>query len=231
MKNEYVGFVSDRHFRECVKKLCDKYENLGKPGVDKQRENVVDPFKLVFDTVNSGMTLDMWERNDIRRRNDKAVNSAVGLFHQELLGGVDGWRQAVSEQHVKIDLAKNDNSVFIELKNKHNTLNSNSRKQIHANLLDISKRFNSATCYLAYIIPKNGTSGIKMWKYNNSSNPYIKRVWGKKVYGLVTGDDETLKETWRALPRAIADVVEKSRAFDEMENVRVYEWFKRAFEP
>ena len=229
MKNEYVGFVSDQHFRKCVEKLCDKYADLGKPGVDKQRENVVDPFKLVFDTINSGMTLDVWERNDIMRSKDKAINNAVGLFHQELLGGVDGWHQAVSDTHVKIDLAKNDNSVFVELKNKHNTLNADSKERLHGKLWDISRRYKSAKCYWAHIIPRDRTSGDEVWVFNNNSNPNIRQVWGKKVYGLVTGDDDTLEEAWRALPRAIVDVVEETEMFDETENAGVYEWFKRAF--
>ena len=231
MKNEYVGFVSDRHFRECVEKMCGKYADLAKTGIDAQLKNVVDPFKLVFDTLNSGMALDTWERNDIMRIKDKAINNAVGLFHQELLGGVEGWHQAVSDQNVMIDLAKNDNSVFVELKNKHNTFNSSSRENTHNKFLGITKQHKSAKCYWAYIIPNDGTSGDEMWVYNNNSNPNIRKVWGKKVYGLVTGDDDALKETWTALPRAIADVIKKSGAFNETENARVDGWFKRAFGP
>ncbi len=229
MENEYVGFVSDRHFRECVEKLCDKYANPVKTRITTQRKNVVDPFKLVFDTLNAGMALDTWERNDIMRIKDKAINNAVGLFHQELLGGVEGWHQAVSDTHVKIDLAKNDNSVFVELKNKHNTLNSDSEEKLHDRLCNISKQHKSAKCYWAYIIPNDGTSGDVMWVYNSNSNPNIRKVWGKKVYGLVTGDDNALEETWRAVPKAIANCVGKSRTFDETEYTRVYEWFKRAF--
>ena len=63
-----------------------------------------------------------------------------------------------------------------------------------------------ATVYWAYIISKNNDSGEKIWeKKGRKTNDKIRRIWGAKVYELVTNDKNALKKTWEALPLAISD--------------------------
>ena len=136
-------------------------------------------------------------------------------FHQKLLGGVDGWTDLGTGDETKLDLKKNDNTIFLELKNKFNTVNSDSSKAVWEKLEKNLESYPASTNYLAFLIEKNGTSGEKIWEYKTKSIPNIKKIWGSKVYALVTNNDDALKKTWDAMPIAINEIVEKKSDLSE----------------
>lgn len=52
---------------------------------------MIDPFKFHFDTeflYNGDAELTV--QNEIFRQSDKSIANAVGVFHQKLLGAIDG---------------------------------------------------------------------------------------------------------------------------------------------
>ena len=120
--NKYVEFVSDEDFLECVRKVVESYQTLD--------ENVIDEFKTIFDVCVNQINFDEWLKFELTRQQDKTINNKIGEFHQELLGKVDGWVDLGMGDETEIDLKKEDNTVFVELKNKYNTMNSSSEKRI-----------------------------------------------------------------------------------------------------
>ena len=125
-KNKYVDFVSDEHFIKCIKHVCDAYDSDPKASWNNGR----DPFKLIFDIMNNSSNFSDWENREAMRQADKTINNRIGEFHQKLLGGVDGWTDLGTGDETKLDLKKNDNTIFLELKNKFNTVNSDSSKAV-----------------------------------------------------------------------------------------------------
>ena len=204
-KNKYVDFVSDEHFIKCVKYVCDAYDSDPKVSWNNGR----DPFKLIFDIMNNSSNFSDWESREAMRQADKSINNRIGIFHQKLLGGVDGWTDLGTGDKTKLDLKKNDNTIFLELKNKFNTVNSDSSKAVWNKLEKNSKLYPASTNYLAFLIAKNGTSGAEIWEYGTNSIPNIKKIWGCNVYTLVTNKNDALKKTWDAVPIAINDIIEK----------------------
>ena len=128
MPNEYVDFVSDFHFEKCVKQVCNAYPKESK-NIDMKylQRNGLDTFKLLFDMKNSKMDLNTWLMSETVRQLDKTNGNWIGKFHQSILGGVKGWadldkpRYKKIKEQTKVDLMKNDKTVFIEIKNKWNT--------------------------------------------------------------------------------------------------------------
>jgi len=227
LANRYVSFVDDGHFYRCVKRVCDRYAELQQQDATSLlKKSVVDPFKMVFDMGNRGITPERWEEADANRIRDKSPNNAIGEFHQDVLGGVEGWRSLPTGQHPGIDLAKEDNTAFIELKNKYNTLSGSKNDNLYDKLKGILREHPKARCYWAYILSQNSTSGECIWVHNNNTNPNIRKVWGSKVYGLVTGDAGALSETLGAIPHVIRDVTGKE--IPDGASVRVREWFTYA---
>lgn len=233
-ENKYVSFVSDEDFIECVKWVCNAYSNrVDEEGVDIEdlQKNVIDPFKMVFDICNGGLCVDDWVyKQEKLRQADKTANNAIGEFHQMLLGKVKGWVDLGRGDPKKVDLRNEDGTIFIEIKNKQNTVNGSSKEQVRKNLEAIIKDHPEATAYWAYVVsikkPVN-----KIWDYTRDKVKYhderIKEIGGKYVYELVTGDPNSLDEVWRALPIALHDILNSD--LDEEEKNKLKWFFTYAF--
>lgn len=225
--NKYVSFVPDKVFLSCIGKVCNAYANV-KTLTDKDlNKNVIDPFKLIFDLLNKDITLIRWKQEEKLRQADKTINNEIGYFHQHLLGSVKGWEDL--NIGGEADIKKKDNSIFIQLKNKFNGVNADSLKNTKLRLFELSKRYPNANMYLAFLIGRSGSSGERPLKINGKIYPNIKEVWGKKVYELVTGTQDSLEEVWVALPVALNFVLAKNRKISKMEKVELVEYFKKAF--
>ena len=191
--NKYVNFVSDEHFLACVRHVCEAY-----PASKKEIElevlyrNTLDPFKMVFDIINTKSTVDAWIKGETIRQGDKTLNNRIGDFHQRLLGGANGWTNLGTGDESKVDLKKSNNSIFIELKNKFNTVNADSLAQV-------------------------------------KSDARIRKISGKKVYELVTGDPYALEAVWKALPKAMADLGVEFKVSNP-EKARLVEFFKMSLQ-
>jgi len=230
MTNQYVDFVSDKHFLKCVKWVCDAYLDPSLK-LDKTwlQRNGVDPFKMVFDMVVRNRNFESLMEQEKSRQYDKKSGGRIGDFHQKLLGGVKGWVDLGVGDESKVDLKKEDNSIFIELKNKHNTVNSDSLNSVRQKLEKITKDFPNSIAYWAYVIEKNGTSGESEWIYLGDNNPKLKKIWGSKLYELITGKPDALEKTWTALPIAIKDILKDSKTISSSDMKELQIWFKDAF--
>lgn len=235
-KNEYLSFVSDEDFLECVEWVCDAYSRVSNTfDLDFLIKTSVDPFKMVFDMFGRDGGIKLWMEKEKMRQADKTVNNRIGDFHQKLLGKVDGWVDLGVGDKSEVDLKREDNSIFIELKNKYNTMNSSSTAQCRRKLENIVKEYPNATAYWAYIVPKKtGDYGNEPWAYSNKGdkhlNPQIRKVWGKSVYELVTGNPNALEETWKALPSAIGEVIDLEMQFNGQDKKLLVDFSKYIFD-
>lgn len=209
--NKYVEFVSDEDFLECVKHVIDFYlsdEYQEEPmTVLKESKNDIDAIKTIFDITVKQIGFDGWANKEMERQHDKTINNKIGEFHQELLGKVDGWVDLGIGDETEIDLKKEDNTVFIELKNKHNTMNSSSTKTCREKLENVIEQYPDATAYWAYIISRKYRSENRVWKYQGRENEKIRRISGDLLYEMITGDSNALEKVYEAIPKAIVDLL------------------------
>ena len=225
--NKYVNFVSDEHFLNCVKWVCDSYPSSDDVTDEQLQRNGIDPFKMIFDIMNCKTDLEKWKITEYTRQVDKTINNRIGDFHQKLLGGVDGWTDLGVGDETKLDLKKDDNTIFIELKNKFNTANGDSLSKVREKLEDNLKNFPNSINYWAFIVHQNGTSGESDWKRNKKNNPKIRKIWGDNIYTIVTKQEGSLEKVWNVLPAAINDVLSSNHKIIDIDNLKV--WFKKAF--
>ena len=209
--NKYVEFVSDEDFIECIQHVVDAYlltSDLETPlQVLKESKNTIDEFKTLFDVCVNQVGFDEWANFELIRQSDKTINNKIGEFHQELLGKVDGWVDLGVGDETEIDLKKEDNTVFIELKNKYNTMNSSSTKTCREKLENVIEKYPNATAYWAYVINKEYKSEDNVWKYQQREDERIRRISGDKLYEMITGDSKALEKVFEAIPRAIVDLL------------------------
>jgi len=209
--NKYVDFVSDEDFLECVEHVVNAYNSTNdfETPIEllENSKNTIDEFKTLFDVCVNIVGFDGWANFEILRQNDKTINNKIGEFHQKLLGKVDGWIDLETGDKTEVDLKKDDNSIFIELKNKYNTLNSSSARSCRQNLEKVINQYPNAVAYWAYVIGKDYKSEDKVWIYKGRENERIRRISGDKLYELVTGDPKALEKVYDAIPRAVVDLL------------------------
>lgn len=216
--NKYVSFVSDEIFLEEVKKVVAAYasdEDLSKTPEEvlTNSNETIDQFKTLFDIYSNEFSLDDWIKFEIPRQHDKTANNRVGDFHQNLLGHVDGWVNLGRGHPSGMDLKNEDDTIWIELKNKYNTMNSSSLRDTRFKCEELAIKYPNAKIYWAYIVSPNYDSFDVTWEYKDNKenavhevNENIRNIAGKDVYKLVTGDETAFEQLFDALPKAINDV-------------------------
>lgn len=205
MENNYVDFISNEHLLKCISNLYNSYLSAKREFTkEKFYNNKVDIFKLIFDTKFNDLSEEELIKLEMSRQIDKSVNNAIGTFHEEVLGGVEGYS---SGRLMGYDLKADDSSLFAEIKNKHNTMNSSSAESAFQKLARFADDNRNAKCYLVQILAKG--SFIKNWaaiinrKEYSHSRVYI--ISGDQFYALVTGNENALFDLYKTLPKAVND--------------------------
>jgi hypothetical protein len=227
MANKYVDFVSDKHLLECIKKLHSSYANA-KANITKKKfyKNKIDVFKQIFDEHFNNLSTEKVIENEIVRQVDKSYGGAIGAFHENVLGGIDGYEVGKLSGY---DIKKSDNTLFADIKNKHNTMNSPAMEGLYIKLKKFADEHKNAKCYWVQILA-NDSFECK-WKGDINGKEYqhsrVYKISGDRFYELLTGDSQALFKLYKALPLAIKDYFSSeeidssdisSSAFDEISN-------------
>jgi hypothetical protein len=205
MVNKYVDFISDEHLLACIKNLHDSYVKA-KYDVTKKKfyKNKIDTFKLTFDSKFNDLDEKAILKSEIIRQIDKSINNSIGTFHEQVLGGIDGYEAGVLTGY---DVKANDNSLFAEIKNKHNTMSSSAAEAAFQRLARFADDHKKATCYLVQILAKKSFN--KKWEAIINGKEYshsrVYRISGDQFYFLLTGKETAFFELYRILPKAIKD--------------------------
>ena len=175
--------------------------------------NSVDPFAMTFGLELCGS--DNWLRTEVLRQLYKTYEQKIGEFHQIILGSVDGWRDLGVGDKSKVDLVKEDNSIFIELKNKYNTCNSDALAKVREKLFNALKANDNSTAYWGFIVPNTvKRHGRKIWVNKSPHNhDRLYKAWGSEVYNIVTGESENLKRVYDILPSKIDKTMKERKNF------------------
>lgn len=203
--NKYVSFVSDEHFLKCIENLYNSYERA-KSKISKAKfyKNKIDTIKLTFDSKFNNLSEEELIKAEISRQIDKSVNNAIGSFHEQILGGVEGYEIGNLSG---FDIKAEDNSLFAEIKNKHNTMSSSAAESAFQRLARFADDNKSAECYLVQIWAKS--SFLKKWAGIINGKEYshsrVNIISGDKFYRLITKQENALFDLYESLPGAIDD--------------------------
>ncbi len=145
MKNKYVSYISDEHLLNCIGNLYDSYIKA-KEKITKQKfyNNKIDTIKLTFDTQFNQIDQDSIIETEILRQIDKSINNSIGTFHEQILGGIKGYELGKLSG---FDIKAEDNTLFADIKNKHNTMNSSSSEALFQKLARYANDYKKAKCY------------------------------------------------------------------------------------
>ncbi|MFA4994904.1 MAG: Eco47II family restriction endonuclease [Bdellovibrionales bacterium] len=204
-KKYNLGFISDEAIFTHVKKTVLEYRF----DVDlaKFNNNLVDPIKLTFDSKIYKKSIEAVIEDEILRQIDKSNNNSIGYFHQNIFTHIGrGWTVPAAGY----DIINKDSHIYVEMKNKHNTMNSSSSQKTYMRMQHTLLKDKKATCLLVEVIATNSQDIV--WKTTldgrRMSNAKIRRVSIDKFYKIATGDSIAFKKLCEKLPQIIEDVVD-----------------------
>jgi hypothetical protein len=212
MANKYVNFISDEHLLLCVKNLHNSYLKA-KNNISKKSfySNKVDTIKLTFDSKFNSITESDLIQSEILRQIDKSINNSIGTFHEQILGGIKGYEIGKLSG---FDIKASDNTLFADIKNKHNTMNSSSSEALFQKLARYADSYKKANCYWVQILAK--TSFNEHWKGEINGKEYshsrVYKISGDKFYALLSGNENALFELYKSLPKAIDDYLKLTKS-------------------
>jgi hypothetical protein len=205
MSNRYVKFVSDEHFIKCVGNLYKSYQKA-KFNFTKSKffKNKVDIIKLSIDANLNDISEEDLVKFEILRQIDKSINNSIGSFHEQVLGGVVGY---VLGQNSGYDIKAINNSLFADIKNKHNTMNSSSAESLFQKLKNFADKNKSAKCYWVQILAKSSFEELWVGDINGKeySHSRVYKISGDRFYTMLTGEEDAFFQLYKALPKAILD--------------------------
>ncbi|HFU77499.1 MAG TPA: Eco47II family restriction endonuclease [Epsilonproteobacteria bacterium] len=204
MQHYNLGFISDEDLFSHVKETVEKYRfNID---LKKFNKNLIDPIKLTFDSKIYGKRLEETIELEIIRQMDKSNTNHIGYFHQNIFKYIDSaWE--VPKQG--FDLINKKEKIYVEMKNKHNTMNSSSSQKTYMKMQGMLLDDAENRCMLVEIIAKKSQN--IPWQVSldgmTRKHEYIRRVSIDKFYELVTGEKEAFKMLCEVLPLVLDDVL------------------------
>ena len=214
MKNKYVSFITDDHLLDCIGNLHKAYLRA-KNNVTKKSfyTNKVDTIKLTFDSKFNDINEEDLIQSEILRQIDKSINNSIGTFHEQILGGIHGFETGNLRGY---DIKAEDDTLFADIKNKHNTMNSSAAEALFQKLARYANDYKKAKCYWVQILAKG--SFCELWRGNINGKEYshsrVYKISGDQFYALLSGQENAFFQLYQALPIAIKDYL-KSAEKDE----------------
>lgn len=195
----------NKKFKEHVKFTIEKY-GVKRDLFDLKRfnKNSIDPIKLIFDKIVYRVFLDEIVSYEIFRRRDKANNNDIGYFHQNMFQYIDkchvptngiegGWDIIfVDPEGIEIPDAGTVHTVYVEMKNKNDTMNSASAGKTFIKMQNQLLNDDDCACFLVEAIAQRSQNinwGTTVDK-RKVGHRLIRRVSMDQFYVLVTGEED-----------------------------------------
>ncbi len=199
-----LSFISDKDLFRHIEETVAKYRF--QINLNEFNKNLIDPIKLTFDSKIYGKSIEEIVETESIRQIDKSNTNHIGYFHQNIFryfGG--GWE--VPEKGY--DIVNVERKIFVEMKNKHNTMNSSSAQKNYMKMQDKILRDDTAVCYLVEVIAKKSQDVAWQISLNGEtlSHKHIRRISIDKFYELVTGIPTAFRDLCQVIPKVIDDVI------------------------
>ncbi len=209
-----LSFISEENFERHVKETIQTYnKTLQSIDLEKFNQNVIDPIKLLFDKSVYRQSFEDVIEAELQRQRDKSNTNAIGYFHQNMFKYISrctvpntGWDVVYSD-------GGKYNTVYVEMKNKHNTMNSSSAQKTYIKMQNQILRTPENYCFLVEVIAPKSRNMVWSCSIDGThvENRHIRRVSIDQFYKIVTGIDNAFYLVCQQLPETIEKLVSKDR--------------------
>ena len=192
-----LSWITDEALLKAKDRLMDSARKAVEEADTRQVKNIVDPFL----TLLKAKTFDISKQNELEKiqcmeSGLRGLSNHVGVFHQQILGSVRGWRN----HDAGYDLESEEKKIVAEIKNKHNTMNQSNRNQVIADVATAIRQKGRGWCgYIVIVIPKNAE---RFRREAGKTNVF--EIDGASFYHEVTGEPNAIHDLFDYLADEIA---------------------------
>ena len=183
-----LSWIDDNTLIEAIEKFNRSAQNCINSTAERQKKNTIDPFMSLM--VSSKFSLkSKKDLIEIQNLNAilKGMSNALGTFHQDVLSGVEGWRN----HDAGYDLECEELKILAEIKNKHNTMNASTRGKVELDLdIAVQQKGRGWTGYLVFVVPRKPERYCK-------ELPVKRRLYeidGVSFYEMITNSPNALHD-------------------------------------
>lgn len=220
-----LDFIKKDDFIKHIKDTILKYgDNLKFYDLKQFNKNIIDPVKMIFDKYVYNLQWEEIVKNKISRQRDKSNNNEIGYFHQNIFKYISNCE--VPKEGFDVIYKTNNKTIYVELKNKHNTMNSSSSQKTYLKMQNQILKDKNCECFLVEIIAKNSQNinWIVSLDKQKMENERIKRVSIDKFYEIITNDKNSFYKMVVILPELIKEIMsdvnfikhQKDSVFEEL---------------
>lgn len=204
MRNYGLSFISSEALYNHVKNTVLAYKIT--PDSEEFNKNLIDPIKLTFDSKIFRKDIGSVIESELIRQLDKTNNNLIGYFHQNIFKYISSEWEVPNEG---FDIINKKLNIYVEMKNKHNTMNKSSADEVMRKMDNMIKENSRAICYLVEVISKKSQNipWERQFEKRNYINNRVRKISIDKFYELVTGERTAFKKLCESLPKIIDDVL------------------------
>lgn len=160
--NYCIPFIKQEDFENHVAQTIKTYNaTLKSIDLAKFNSNIIDPIKLTFDKALFRKSIEDIIELEIHRQRDKSNTNAIGYFHQYMFKYIANCEVPQHGFDV-IFTQTNGTKIYVEMKNKHNTMNSSSSQKTYIGMQNQILNHPDDMCFLVEAIAKHSQNII--WK-------------------------------------------------------------------
>lgn len=181
-----LSWISEEDLDGAISTLISNSNAARVEAGKRMLSNVVDPFSSLL----LASTLEIDSGNALRNIQESfggisGMFNAIGLFHQALLGSVEGWKN----HDAGYDLESTSRCLVAEVKNKHNTMNGGKKRStIHDLETAVQQKGRGWEAWLVIIVPKKPKRCRK--KVGNR----VFELDGATAYAEITGEESAIHD-------------------------------------
>ena len=208
-----LNFITRENLKEHIKNTISTYERtLDGIDLNKFNSNIIDPIKMIFDSKVYRKDFEEVIKDELVRQRDKTNSNAIGYFHQNMFRYIKNCE--VPKEGFDVIFTRNDGKkIYVEMKNKHNTMNKSAKVETYLRMLNKITNENNSICFLVEVIAKNSQDIV--WELTidkeKVENEKIRRVSIDKFYSIVTGDNDAFFKICMSIPELIDEIIEENK--------------------
>ena len=202
--------VLEKAVRRLLKGYRDKIKGYS---IDDFLKADVDPFRFGFNVELWG--LEHAVRKEIEHKVEMSLEDLFGDFHENYLGNArhipsnTKWKKLPEGTVEGIDIINEKNDWNLQIKSKHNSMNSSSAKKLAEQLKKLSGVRPEGIFGCGWVI-----AGPKRKCIGESGIAKVAKVYkGKELYHFVTGNINDMNKVLEVFPRILKDA-KKEMDFD-----------------
>lgn len=213
-----LNFISDENLKQHIAETIKSYgENLQPYDIKRFNANIIDPIKLLFDKNVYGSSWEEIIKSEVFRQRDKSNNNSIGYFHQNIFQSIagctvpkTGWDVIFQKSDgIEIEDCGKVSKIFVEMKNKHNTMNAAASAKTYMKMQGQLLDDNDCVCFLVEVIAKKSQNIAWIVSIDGQRQKHkrIRRVSIDEFYKIVTGEENAFYQLCMILPQMIEEVI------------------------